>query len=368
MRTGFICDERYFWWDPRSAGLFLPSHPALGVEPDVHVESAASKRRLRNLLELSGLLGRLEPIAPRSATVDEVGRVHSRDYVQRMKALSDAGGGDAGEETPFAPGGFEIALLAAGGTLTGVEAVLDGRVRNAYALVRPPGHHAERDRGRGFCMFGNCAIAARHARDARGLGRVAIVDWDVHHGNGSQWLFYDDPTVLTISLHQHANFPKDSGFVAENGAGAGVGANLNVPLPPGSGTGAYVAAVERVVVPALRRFRPELVIVACGLDASAYDPLARQMVSSEGFRTLMRLVREVAEEVCDGRVVVSHEGGYSPVYVAFCGLAVVEELSGIRSAIADPYLEGVEGLGQQELQPHQDAVIREAEALVAHVP
>jgi acetoin utilization deacetylase AcuC-like enzyme len=368
MATGFICDERYFWWDPRSAGLFLPSHHALGVEPDVHVESAASKRRFRNLLELSGLLAQLEPIAPRSATLAEIERVHSPDYVRRMRSLSDSGGGDAGEETPFAPGGFEIALLAAGGTLTAVEAVLEGRVRNVYALVRPPGHHAERDRGRGFCMFGNCAVAARHARDALGLSRVAIVDWDVHHGNGSQWLFYDDPSVLTISLHQYANFPKDSGFVAENGAGDGVGANINVPLPPGSGTGAYVAAVERVVVPALRRFRPELVIVASGLDASAYDPLARQMVSSEGFRTLMRLVREVADEVCGGRVVVSHEGGYSPVYVAFCGLAVVEELAGIRSSIADPYLEGVEGLGQQELQPHQDAAIREAEALVANVP
>jgi acetoin utilization deacetylase AcuC-like enzyme len=368
MATGFICDERYFWWDTRSAGLFVPSHHALGVEPDLHVESSASKRRLRNLLELSGLLAQLEPMAPRSATVAEVTRVHSREYVERMRALSDADGGDAGDETPFAPGGFEIALLAAGGTLTGIEAVLAGRVRNVYALVRPPGHHAERDRGRGFCMFGNCAVGARHARDALGLARVAIVDWDVHHGNGSQWLFYDDPTVLTISLHQYANFPKDSGFVAENGEGAGAGANINVPLPAGSGVGAYVAAVERVVVPALRRFRPELVIVASGLDASAYDPLARQMMSSEGYRTLTRMVMAVADEVCDGRVVVSHEGGYSPVYVAFCGLAIVEELSGIRSSIADPYLESVEGLGHQELQPHQDAMIREAEALVANVP
>ena len=140
-----------------------------------------------------------------------------------MRELSEADGGDAGELTPFAAGGYEIARLAAGGTLAAIEAVLDGSVDNAYALVRPPGHHAEKDRGRGFCMFGNCAIGAAHARQALGLSRVAIVDWDVHHGNGSQWLFYDDPSVLTISLHQDRNFPPDSGFVSENGEGRGRG-------------------------------------------------------------------------------------------------------------------------------------------------
>ncbi len=367
MATGFVCDERYFWWDTRSAGLFMPSHHAIGVEPDVHAESAATKRRFRNLLDLTGLIKKLEPVEPRMATVEEVARCHSSEHIERMKALSDDNGGDAGELTPFAPGGYEIALLAAGGVMAAVDAVVSGSVRNAYALVRPPGHHAERDRGRGFCMFANCTIAARHAQESLGLKRVAIVDWDVHHGNGTQWLTYDDPSILAISLHQDRNFPPDSGNVEENGEGAGVGANLNVPLPAGSGVGAYVAAFERVVIPALRRFQPELIIVASGLDASAYDPLARQMMHSDGYRDLCGQILAVADEVCDGRVVVAHEGGYSQVYVAFCGLAVVETLVGERT-IDDPYLLMADGLGGQELQPHQDAMIARSEALVANVP
>ena len=188
----------------------------------------------------------------------------------------------------------------------------------------------------------------------------------MHHGNGSQWLFYDDPSVLTISLHQDRNFPPDSGFVSENGTGAGEGANVNVPLPPGSGTGAYVAAFERVVAPALRRFKPELLIVASGLDASVYDPLARQMMTSDGYRDLTKIMMDVASDV-GGKLVVSHEGGYSPVYVAFCGLAVVETLAGVRT-IPDPYLDMAAGMGAQELQPHQDAAIKESEALVDKVP
>ena len=367
MATGFVCDERYFWWDARSAGLFMPSHHAIGVEPDAHAESPATKRRFKNLLDLTGLTRQLEPVEPRMATVAEVGRCHSPEHIARMKALSDDNGGDAGELTPFAPGGYEIALLAAGGVMAAVDAVVSGSVRNAYALVRPPGHHAERDRGRGFCMFANCTIAARHAQEAHGLKRVAIVDWDVHHGNGTQWLTYDDPSVLAISLHQYQNFPPDSGYVEENGEGAGLGANINVPLPAGSGVGAHVAAFERVVIPALRRFRPELIIVASGLDASAYDPLARQMMHSDGYRDICGQILAVADEVCDGRVVVAHEGGYSQVYVAFCGLAVVETMVGVRT-IEDPYLLMAAGLGGQELQPHQDAMIARSEALVANVP
>jgi acetoin utilization deacetylase AcuC-like enzyme len=366
MSTGFVCDERYFWWDTRSAGLFMPSHIDNFVEPFEHIESASSKRRMRNLIEISGLLKQLTPIEPRFATVEELARCHDQAHIDRMRELSEADGGDAGELTPFAAGGYEIARLAAGGTLAAIEAVLGGQVDNAYALVRPPGHHAEKDRGRGFCMFANCAIGARHAQAALGLDRVAIVDWDVHHGNGSQWLCYDDPSVLTISLHQDRNVPPDSGFVTENGTGAGEGANINVPLPPGSGTGAYVAAFERVVAPALRRFKPQLIIVASGLDASVYDPLARQMMTSDGYRDLTRIIMEVADDV-GGKVVVSHEGGYSPVYVAFCGLAVVETLAGVRT-IEDPYLLMAAGMGAQELQPHQDAAIKESEALVDKVP
>ena len=238
---------------------------------------------------------------------------------------------------------------------------------NAYALVRPPGHHAERDTGRGFCIFANVAIAATHARQVRGLERVAVVDWDVHHGNGTEHAFYDDPSVLTISIHQDNNYPPNSGAMTDTGSGAGQGYNINVPLPAGSGVGAYVATFERVVAPALRNYRPELIIVASGLDASAMDPLASMMMTSDGYRKLTQVMLGVAHEVCGGRLVMCHEGGYSPAYVPFCGLAIMEELAGVRTELADPLLDLLASFGGQDLQPHQEAVLREAMKLAAGV-
>jgi acetoin utilization deacetylase AcuC-like enzyme len=337
------------------------------VQPLGHLENAEGKRRIRNLLEVSGLIDHLVLLQPRAATEDEILRLHTREYVDRIKSKSSNLGGDAGDLTPFGPGSYEIALLAVGGCITAVDAVLDGKVDNVYALVRPPGHHAERDTGRGFCIFANVALAALHAREVRGLSRLAVVDWDVHHGNGTEHAFYDDPTVLTISIHQDNNYPPSSGAITDTGSGAGKGFNINVPLPAGSGVGAYVATFERVVAPALRTFRPELIFVASGLDASAMDPLASMMMTSDGYRMLTQVMLGVAREVCDGRLVVCHEGGYSPAYVPYCGLAIMEELSGRRTEIADPLLGLLASFGGQDLQPHQDAVIREAMSLAAGV-
>lgn len=360
MATGWICEERYFWHDTRSAGAFLPAGGF--VQPDTHSENPETKRRFRNLVEISGLLAQLTQIAPRSATEEEILRFHTREYLERIKAESADNGGDAGELTPFAPGSYEIALLAVGGCLTAIDAVLDGTVDNAYALVRPPGHHAESDIGRGFCIFANAALGAMHAREARELSRVAVVDWDVHHGNGTQKAFWTDPSVLAVSIHQDNNYPPDSGLVGDIGEGEGEGYTLNIPLPPGSGTGAYVATFERVVGSALRAFKPELIIVASGLDANAQDPLAHMLVHSAGFKRMTRVLMDVADDVCEGRLVMTHEGGYSTAYVPFCGLAVMEELSGISSGVEDPYLELYEGMGGQELQPHQEEAIVAAEA------
>jgi acetoin utilization deacetylase AcuC-like enzyme len=332
-----------------------------------HLENAEGKRRIRNLIEVSGLLDHLLMLQPRAATEDEILRLHTRDYVDRIKAESSKLGGDAGDLTPFGPGSYEIALLAVGGCITAVDAVLDGKVDNVYALVRPPGHHAERDTGRGFCIFSNVALAALHAREKRGLSRVAVVDWDVHHGNGTEHAFYDDASVLTISIHQDNNFPPQSGAITDSGSGAGEGYNINVPLPAGSGVGAYVATFERVVVPALRAFRPELIFVASGLDASAMDPLASMMMTSDGYRKLTQVMLGAARELCGGHLVMCHEGGYSPAYVPYCGLAIMEELSGVRTNLADPLLELLASFGGQDLQPHQDAVIQQAVKLATAV-
>jgi acetoin utilization deacetylase AcuC-like enzyme len=366
MTTGLVWHERYMWHDTRHAAG--PSPAGGWIEPDVHAENPLTKRRFKNLLDASGVTPQLHAIEPRMATVDEVCRFHERSYVDHIKALSDDNGGDAGGLTPFGPGSYEIALLSAGGVLAAVDAVLDGTVGNAYALVRPPGHHAIAGEGMGFCIFGNVAVAAHHLRGPRGVARVAIVDFDVHHGNGTQSAFYTDGDVLTISLHQDGCFPPGSGTVEENGEGAGAGANLNVPLPRGGGRGAYVAAFERVVVPALERFSPDFIIVASGLDASAMDPLGRMQMHSDGYRELTALLMGVADRHCDGRLVIAHEGGYSSAYVPFCGLAIVEQLSGIASGVEDPMIALLRLQGGDELAPHEDAAIAACEPLVERVP
>jgi len=362
MSTGFHWNELYAWHDTGTGSGFLSTGGL--VEPEAHGESPATKRRLRNLLDVTGLLERTTPIAGRKASAEELTRVHTAEYVERVKAESEAGGGDGGELAPFGAGGYEIALLSAGGAIGAVEAVWNGDVDNAYALTRPPGHHAERDEGRGFCVFANIAVATHHAREVLGLERVAIVDWDVHHGNGTEHAFYDDPAVLTISLHQDGLYPAESGLVEHTGDGEGEGFNVNVPLPPGSGNGAYEAAIERVVVPAVETFQPQIIIIACGLDASMMDPLAMMMVTSEGYRRMTDAMVDLAARACDGKLVAIHEGGYSSSYVPFCGAAVIEGLLGLDESIEDPYIEAFRGMGYMDLQPHQETAI-EASARIA---
>jgi acetoin utilization deacetylase AcuC-like enzyme len=364
--TGLVAHERYFWHDPGSGAGFSTHSPY--AEPDQHPESPSTKRRLLSLLQVSGLADALVPIRPREATVAELTVFHTPRYVERVRQLSAAGGGTVGDSATIGPGSYEIALLSAGGCLAAVDAVVGGAVANAYALVRPPGHHAEPDRGRGYCVFGNAVLAVRHAQRAHRLTRVAVVDWDVHHGNGTETAFLDDPAVLTISVHQDRCYPTDSGQLATTGTGAAAHTNLNIPLPPGSGHGAYLAAFERAVIPALLRFRPELIVVASGLDANAMDPIGRMMATSETYRLLARQVLAAAREVAGGRVVATHEGGYSNAYVPFCGLAVIEEFSGRRTPAADPYLDEFMEMAGHELLPHQAAVIDAAAALAALTP
>ena len=360
-RTGWVYHETYMWHDTGRWQAF-GSDSSRWLQAWEHYENPDTKRRFNNLLEISDFSSELTRLNPEPASIEQVLRFHTPEYVQKVQQLSGTGG-DTGIGAVFAPGGFEIALLSAGGTITAVDAVLDGEVDNAYALVRPPGHHAERDMGIGFCVFGNVAIAAMHAISERGLGKVAIVDWDVHHGNGTQQAFYERSDVLTISIHQDDCFPRDSGALADRGAGEGEGYNINIPLPPGSGHGAYVQTVRQVVVPALRAFGPELIIVASGFDASNFDPLARMMAYSETYRQMTRSLREAAEELCSGRLVLSHEGGYSPIYVPFCGLAVMEELRGKRSIASDPFAEAMAVAGGQSLQPHQQRALDAARPL-----
>jgi acetoin utilization deacetylase AcuC-like enzyme len=182
--------------------------------------------------------------------------------------------------------------------LEGADSVIQGNTENAYALIRPPGHHAHADQGRGFCIFGNAAITAKYAQKVHGLERIATVDWDVHHGNGTQWAFYEDPSVLTISIHQDSYYPPESGAFDETGKGDGEGYNINIPLPAGSGHGAYIAAIERVAIPAIKAFKPELIMVPSGFDANAMDPLGRMLNTSDTYRSMTLLLKELAAEIC----------------------------------------------------------------------
>jgi acetoin utilization deacetylase AcuC-like enzyme len=364
-QTGLVWHERMMWHDTGSGASELPSGGWL--EPGEHAESASTKRRLKNLLDATGLTDRLVVLTPREATVEELCLVHTPGYVERIRELSKGRGGDAGSEAPFGNGSFEIACLAAGGTISAIDAVLDGVVDNAYALVRPPGHHALPDFGMGFCLFSNVAVGVRHAQRARGVGRVAVVDWDVHHGNGTQAVFWEDPSVLAVSLHQDGLYPAGSGPTSETGSGAGSGATLNVPLPAGSGTGAYLDALDRVVMPALEAFRPDLVVIACGFDAGGLDPLGRMLLPASAFGTMAARLLEAANWICEGRLVASHEGGYSVGHVPFCGLAVIEALSGLSAGIEDPfaYLAAVPG---HDLTAAQREAVDAAAALLEDVP
>ena len=365
MATGFVWHEIYMWHDTGTHAGIMP--PGGAVQPFEHAENPETKRRIRNLLEVSGLLDKLVPVPAPEASEEQLLRVHTREYLDRLAAMSAETGGDAGAFTPFGKDSYEIAKLSAGGVVAAVDAVLDATVSNAYALVRPPGHHALADMGMGFCLICNGAVAGMHALESRGLERIAFVDWDVHHGNGTQAAFWTDPRALTISVHQDNCFPPDSGPVEDNGAGAGEGFNINIPLPPGSGTGAYEAAFDRVVVPALKTFRPELIMVPCGFDAGAHDPLGRMQMHSGGYRALTQKLMVAADELCDGRIVMCHEGGYNAPTVPFFALAVIEELSGEQSGVEDPFLELMAGLGGQELQPHQEEAIRRAEGMLANL-
>ncbi len=361
-KTGFVAHELYMWHNTGNyAGPIPYGNP---VQPDTHAENPETKRRFRNLLEVAGLTPQLHHIDPRPATEEEVLRFHTAQYLAQVKELSAGIGGDAGVLTPMGRGSYEIAMLSAGGVLAALEAVMEGQVDNAYALVRPPGHHALAGEGMGFCLFGNAALAGFHAFEKYGLERIAFVDWDVHHGNGTQSAFYDDPRALTISIHQDNCFPPDSGYRHENGEGAGKGYNINIPLPPGSGVGAYEAAYEQVVIPALHKFKPQLIIIPSGFDAGAHDPLGRMLMHSDCYRKLTLQMMAAADALCGSKLLLTHEGGYNTWCVPFYGLAVMEALSGIDTGTVDPFMELDQGLGGQELQPQQQVEIEAAVKLL----
>lgn len=337
MATGFFWDERTFW---HAGGNYAATLPLGGLVQPLAAgglpESPETKRRFKNLMDVTGLSSELDMRSAPAATRAELERVHPAHYLDAFKAASDTGGGELGHHAPFAQDGFEIAALSAGLATAAVRAVASGDLTNAYSLSRPPGHHCEPDKPMGFCLLSNIGIAVEAARAEGRVARAVILDWDVHHGNGSETVFYDRDDVLTISLHQEGNYPLESGALQDRGTGAGAGFNLNLPLPPGLGHEGYLHAIDTVVIPQIKAFNPDIIIVACGYDCAMPDPLGSMLASAQTFRDMTARIKLTAEDICDGKLVVVHEGGYSEVYVPFCGHTVMEVLSGSTITAPDP--------------------------------
>ncbi len=309
MKTAIVIDPRYRQHDPG------PGHPErperlLAIEDLVHSWRGAP----------------LERVEARIAADDEIRAAHSDDLLELVRGTQAHAYSRIDADTTACDRSFEIALLAAGGVLQLVDAVATRAHRNGFAFVRPPGHHATSGRAMGFCLFNNVAVAARFLQREHGLERIAIVDWDLHHGNGTEAIFYDDPSVLYVSLHQSPLYP-GTGAATDIGRGAGLGYTVNVPFAPGTGDEGYLLAVDEIITPILRQYAPQFILVSAGFDCHWRDPLGSQQVTEKGFVGMARSLIAVANECADGRIAAVLEGGYDLDAIRGSTEAVLTELS-----------------------------------------
>jgi acetoin utilization deacetylase AcuC-like enzyme len=326
LKTGYVCDERY------ENHEVPPGHPE---RPE----------RIAALLDLMRRYSRagIVSIAPRAATVEEITANHDRRYVEEVRATAGEPLTVFDPDTAAYAGSYETALLAAGGLLELIDHVMSGEVNNGFALVRPPGHHAESDRAMGFCFFNNVAIGARYLRTRHALERVLIVDWDVHHGNGTQRSFYADRSVLYVSLHQYPHYP-GTGAPNEAGVGDGLGYTVNIPFPGGYGDDEYAAAFHRIIEPVGREFAPQFVLVSAGFDAHRRDPLSQMRVSDEGYAAMTRSVLALARDHAAGRCAMVLEGGYDLDALTHAVSRVIDEMGGDNLETPRPQGAGAEAV------------------------
>jgi acetoin utilization deacetylase AcuC-like enzyme len=317
MTTGYLYSERFL-------AHAYPGHPE---RPD-------RLRAIMQLLRSSGTLDRMQALEFEPALLEHVTPVHQPRYLQALRQICANGGGHLDQDTYVNADSYDIALLAAGACVALADAVQLRQVDNGIAFVRPPGHHASMAQGMGFCLLNNVAIAARYLLDTYGLARIMIVDFDVHHGNGTENIFYDDPRVLYVSTHQYPHYP-GTGHWQDVGRGEGVGANLNVPLPPRVGDKGYRAAFDEVILPYAERFGPEFIFLSAGFDAHHRDPLGEMQLSVAGYAGLTRSLLHVADKLCGGRLAVVLEGGYDLDAIAQGALAVCRVLLGDQE-VPDP--------------------------------
>ena len=320
-RTGIVKDERYM-------KHYMGEH---------HPESPRRLEVIYEMLEAPDMKENFQEVPVRRAEKNELLLVHSSDYVERLAATEGVEYTYLDPDTQTSAGSYEAALLAAGGLCQAISMVNSGDLDNAFALVRPPGHHAEKARAMGFCLFNNIAVGARYAQEHLKLDRILVVDWDLHHGNGTQHSFEEDPSILYFSTHQYPYYP-GSGAFSEAGIGRGEGFTVNVPLSVGFGDSEYVAIFEKVLRPIAIDFNPEMILVSAGFDIHIDDPLGGMNVTPEGFAGLTRSVLEIADSCCEGRVVITLEGGYNIYGQRDSVKEALKELAGLSTIAANDLL------------------------------
>jgi len=291
-KTGYISDPFY-----------------LKHENEPHPENPGRLTAIQSKIESSKLYNNLTLIQPRKATVEDIARVHDRGYIESVEQNCKNGIRNLDADTVISPDSYEAALLSAGAGLEALDKILEGTINKAFCAVRPPGHHAEQNRAMGFCLFNNVGVIARYAQEVKQLDKVLIFDWDVHHGNGTQHSFYKNSSIFYSSTHQYPFYP-GTGSNDETGSGDGLGSNLNIPMQAFSGDSDYLNAIEQKLVPAIQNFNPDLIIISAGFDAHENDPLAQIELSTECYGQMTQQLCDVANEVCDGRILSMLEGGY----------------------------------------------------------
>jgi acetoin utilization deacetylase AcuC-like enzyme len=292
-----------------------------------HPERPERLQMTMQMIEGVGLADKVRIISPRDASVDEIALVHTRSYIEKVERTAESGGGWLDPDTHVGVRSYDAALKSTGAVLEGLERIFSGDIDNAFCLVRPPGHHATAERGMGFCLFNNNAVASRFAMREYGVSRVFILDWDAHHGNGLQDIFYDDDKVLYVSLHQYPHYP-GTGSNSEIGIGAGEGYTVNFPLPARSGEEVYLAAFDQVILPIAREYQPELVLISAGYDGHFSDQLCSMLLRGHSYAEMTTRLKDFAEEFCGGKMMAALEGGYDLTGIAISMTNTIAVMAG----------------------------------------
>ncbi len=291
---------------------------------------------IMDYLRNGGIFERVEILNPSSCSDKDLLRVHRREYVEFIRDICAKGGGPIDADTFVRADTYNIARLAAGGVMLAGDVVARGEFENSFALVRPPGHHATRDRGMGFCYFNNVAVMARYLQESMGLKRILILDWDAHAANGTMDIFYDDPSVLNISIHQDpVSFYPGTGFAEQLGEGEGKGYTVNVPMRPGAGNSDYIYVLDELVIPLARSYRPEFIAISAGFDSHRDDFISGLQLTEKGYGFMTEMMLSLAEELCSGKLMVELEGGYNLEGIACSSYAVMNSLIGIPAEKVD---------------------------------